>query len=302
MICQMLLIKSDGTEIKPDNIMSFTFEKDAYTPYTSFSAEFSGSGDTLPTDCYGVKLRLNGKLLHFGMTDTYRITRSSNYRSGFISSRGYTSVLTENQLPAGLYTGMTIDKLFDSFHTLPNITHESNYDSSYIFVKQGSSMWDGIANLSYKLYGRYPYIRGANKVTMSLPETPDSVNIESTKIFQYGTITDTRKLASDFHMQDIEGNYGNFDLRETEAVNRSIVRHRYFELDRRYLNDPPLACEYRNMLAKSWLKRRFLTYSEYNGEDLYDHVTGGSISDKAVIRIKITGNSRGISTNLETEY
>ncbi len=302
MICHMFLVKSDGTELKPDNLMSFSFEKDAYTPYTRFSAEFSGSSDDLPQDCCGVRLRIDGKTVHFGIADTYRITRSNNYRSGFISSRGYTSMLTENQIPPGLYSEMTIDKLFSSFCSLPNITHESNYESSYIYVKSGSSMWDGIANLSFKLYGRYPYISGSNNVMMSLPESPEILDIESTRIFEYGSITDTRRVVSNFHMQDIEGNYGAYDLSESEAVNRSIVRHRYFDLDRRFLNDPGLACEYRNMLAKSGLKRRFLTYGKYGGEDLYDHVTGGGITDKPILGIRITGNARGIFTRLETEY
>lgn len=300
MICQMLLVKSDGTEIKPNYIMGFTFEKDAYTPYTSFSAEFSSSGDTLPEDCCGVRLWLNGKMIHFGVADIYRIKKKNIYRHGVISSRGYTSMLTENQIPPGLHTGMTINKLFSSFCQLPNITHESNFDSSYIFVKNGSSMWDAIANLSYKLYGRYPYIKADNNVMMSLPESPKSIDIGTSEIFEYGSFTDTRRLASDYHMQDIDGSYGTYDLKEPEAVNRSIVRHRYFELDRRFLNDPGLACEYRNMVAKFGLRRKFLTYSGYNSEDIYDHVTGDIINDKPILGIKITGNARGIFTRLET--
>lgn len=302
MICQISLVKSDGTEIDPGSVMSFAFEKDAYMPYTRLSAEFISPGTAPPSDCCGVKLRLGAKMVHFGIADVYRITKTESCYKGFISSRGYTSMLTENQIKPGLYTGMTIDNLFSSFCTLPNIAHESNSDSSYIFVKPGSSMWDGIANLTFKLYSRYPYIKNDNRVTMSLPQSPKSLELSSPQIFEYGSVKDTRKLASDFHMEDISGNYGIHDLQEAEATNRSIVRHRYFELDRRFLNDPELACEYRNMIAKSGLNRRFLTYSEYKGEDLYDHVTGGSITDKPILGIKVTGNAKGIFTRLETEY
>lgn len=302
MICQMNLVKSDGTEVMPNYIMSFTFEKDAFTPYTHFTAEFVNKSDPFPEDCYGVKLRLGGKLIHFGVADTYRITKTGNCRRGTVSSRGYTSMLMENQIPPGLYTGMTINKLFGSFCQLPNISHESNYASSYIYVRKGSSMWEGISNLSYKLYGRYPYIRGDNTVTMSLPETPKSLNLESAQIFEYGSYVDTRKLASDFRMQDMGGSYDTYAIREAEAVNRKITRYRYFELDQRFLQEPELACEYRNMMAKSGLRRRFLTYNEYKGEDLYDHVTGGSITDKSILGIRIMGNSRGIITRLETEH
>lgn len=302
MICQMNFVKSDGTEARPNYIMSFTFDKDAYTPYTRFSAEFVNRNDPFPDDCYAVKLYLGGKLIHFGMADTYRITKTDNCRRGTISSRGYTSMLTENQIPPGLYTGMTINKLFNSFCALPNVSHESNYESSYIYVRNGSTMWDGITNLGYKLYGRYPYIRGANNVAISLPESPKSLELERPEIFEYGSFVDTRKLASDFHMKDMDGSYKTYTLREAESVNRDIVRYRYFDLDQRFLNDPDMACEYRNMLAKSGLRRRFLTYHEYKGEDLYDHVTGGNITDKAILGIRITGSSKGIFTRLETEY
>lgn len=302
MICQISLIKSDGTEVNPDYIMSFVFEKDAYTPYTRLSAEFMNRSNALPSDCYGVKLRLGAKTVHFGIADVYHSTRSSGCYRGSVSSRGYTSMLMENQIQPGLYTGITIDSLFSTFCPMQNIEHESNDATSYIFVKPGSSMWDSIANLSFKLFSRYPYIKGANTVTMSLPQSPKSLDLSFSKIFEYGSVTDTRKLASDFHMEDISGNYGTFDLSEPEAVNRSIVRHRYFELDRRFLSHPIMACEYRNMHAKFGLRRRTLTYSEYKGEDLFDRVTGGGITDKPILGIKVTGNKKGIITRLETEY
>lgn len=56
--------------------------------------------------------------------------------------------------------GISINKLMNSFYTLPNITHEDNSDeSNYIYVGKNSTMWDGIVNLAYRFSGRYPFIK-----------------------------------------------------------------------------------------------------------------------------------------------
>lgn len=89
------------------------------------------------------------------------------------SSRGLTALLLQNQLEPGLHTAMSLDKLMQDFVTFPKeITWESDTDTSnYLFVKESTSMWDGVANLTYKLCGRYPFVYHANEIRMHLPET-----------------------------------------------------------------------------------------------------------------------------------
>ena len=88
-----------------------------------------------------------------------------------IESRGFTSLLCQNQIEPGLKTNISFNSLMDVYYTLPYVTHEDNSDTgNYIYVKDNSNMWDGVVNLSYKLYGNYPFIR--EKVQIDVKEVP----------------------------------------------------------------------------------------------------------------------------------
>ncbi len=296
MIIYIKLKKKDGTHISFTNILGFVFEKEAYTPYTTFRANVFGNG--LPEDFTELEFYINGTLLHHGTADTCKKINEGGGVRGYISSRGFTSLLTENQLPPGNYTDMTLNKLFDSYFSLPNITHESSNTRSYIFVNKGTPMWDGAVNLAYKLTGAYPYIRKANMFMISMPENAKNVTYTLDNVINYGTELSTKRMISHYHMADISGNYGTYEYVGTEAAERNLIRHHHFDLDRRFLHSPESACKFRGDISARGYKRRFFTYNGYNGEDLNDIVTFEDISGQRVKAMRITGSQKGVFTEL----
>jgi hypothetical protein len=128
------LKSKDGTEKAYYTCLSFVFEKEIFTPYTSLTAILCGT--ELPEDVVEIKFSLEGKDIHHGFVDSYRLTKRNGMFQGVITSRGFTALLTENQLPPGMYSNMTFNKLFDEYIAFPNVEHEDNSQSSYIYVKR----------------------------------------------------------------------------------------------------------------------------------------------------------------------
>lgn len=299
MLFYIYVKRKDGTETNTARILSFTFYKETYTPYSRLTAELF-SESPLPDDIIEIRLRADGANIHQGIVDSFKRIKGQNGEKYIITSRGFTALLTENQLPPGMYTDMSVNRLFDSYFALPNITHEDNSQSSYIYVKKGTPMWDGAVNLAYKLTGKYPYISKANKFMMRLPDEPKNLTFTSDEVFDYGSEINTERMVSHYHMADISGNYGTYDYTENEAVTRHIIRHRHFELDQRFLNSPDLACKFRSAVSMRGYKRKFFTYKGYKGEDLNDIVNfeEAGIIGQRIKAVKLAADQNGIFTEL----
>lgn len=296
MIIVMSAKKADGTIQSTQRVLSFLFEKEAYTPYTKLRACVFDT--KIPDDFTEVLFSVNGTDLHRGTVDTCRTITESGGTKCYITSRGFTSLLTENQLPPGMYTNMTLNKLFDDYFALPNITHEKNNTSSYIYVNRGTPMWDCAVNLAYKLTGKYPYIRTTNQFMMSMPSNARNVTYTPDNVINYGAELNTKRMISHYHMADMSGNYGTYDYVSAEAAARNLIRHHHFDLDKRFLQSPERACQFRGEVSMRGYKRHFLTYNGYNHEDINDIVTFGDIESKRIKAVKIVGGQNGVFTEL----
>lgn len=299
----LLFRRPDNTESRASVIFNFQFVKEAYTPYTKMNAVFAVEENPFiplssPYEYSEVLLNISGCNVHHGIIDSFKIVTEHGVKKGIITSRGFTSLLLDNQLEPGLYMNISIDKLIDEYYQLPYVTHEKGETENYIYVKRGTSMWDAVVSLSYKLYNTYPYINGQNKI-MLMTGTPErELVFNDDSLLNYGAEVNTRRLVSDFHMEDTDGIYGKFGFHNSQAEEKNIVRNKYFDLDRRFLYEPEKASEFRNNIAmRSW-KRTFCTYSGYSNEDLYDTVSFGNIVNRRIKSIKITGDRKGIQTEL----
>lgn len=295
----VVLKNINGSETAFEKLLSFTFRKDAYQPYTSFGAKISADFYE-PENISEVMFFIDNRLIHHGLADNITVTTSDGSNIISVSSRSFTSMLIQNQIEYGLKTNISINSLMASFYTLPYVTHEDNSETSYIYVKNNSNMWDGIANLSYKICGTYPYIRGTNCVRMTPVENPSEFSYLDSQLISKGVSMAGRKLMSHFHMSNINDEFGEFELEDNEVVAQNIVRHRFFELDRQFLYNPQQALEYRSKFASRAKERLFCTYSGYNGEDLSDLVTFGFAYTERVGAVTITGSSNGVITEIST--
>lgn len=297
----LLVISADGS-FEEENVLSFSFGKDAYTPYTSLSVRLCAEADTFLT-ATEVKFFVMGNLVHHGLIDRLTCELSGGSRILTLSSRGFTSLLCQNQIEPGLKTGVSINNLMDSYYTLPYVTHEDNPDqSSYIYVKNNSSMWDGIVNLSYKHCGTYPYIRETNCVRITPMEAPLAFAYENEKLISVGEVLQSRRLISHLHMADMGGDFGNYELTDPDVTELGIVRHIFFELDRQFLNEPQDALVYRDKFASRAFRQRFCTYKGYNGEDLSDIVSFADVESQRIAAVDISGSRSMITTKISVYY
>lgn len=289
---------TDGSTHEDEKLISFTFVKEAYTPYTSLTARIHAD-DLHFENISDVYFYVGDKLVHHGLVDRVDSSLAQSGCNAYIFSRGFTSLLCQNQLEPGMISQISINSLMDSYYTLPNVTHEDNSDTSgYIYVKYGSTMWDGVANLAYKQTGMYPYIRGTNCVRITAETAPVAFEYSDEQLTERGTACDYRRLISDLNMSDINGEHGTYTLSDTAVTSRNIVRHKVFELDYQYLYDPQQALEYRSKFAKRGFTSQYCSYCGYNGEDLCDIVSFGDVSGRRICRVEISGDSSGVFTSL----
>lgn len=294
--------RMNGSIFEEKDLISFSFIKDAYTPYTMINAKvFAHEQDYMSIS--EIYLYINGFMVHHGLIDNLKAEKYHGGKIVTLSSRGFTSLLCQNQIEPGMIREISINDLMDSYYDLPYVTHENNSDkSNYIFVKNNSTMWDGIVNLSYKLGKIYPYIRGTNRVMISPAANPTEFSYNDNYLIASGCAYDYKRMTSHFNMADISGNYGNHTLKDDAVINRKIVRHKVFELDRQFLYDPEEALIYRDKYAKRGQFRYFGQYSGYNGEDLCDMVSFSFARDKRISRITVSGDTNGITTELSAYY
>ena len=291
----LILKNTDNSETVYYKILSFSFHKDSYLSYTSFGAKFSGNLSS-PENVSEIIFKIDGKTIHHGLSDNISVEFSGGNSVVSVSSRSFTSLLIQNQIETGLKSDISINSLMGSYYNLPYVTHEDSSGTSYIYVKNNSNMWDGIVNLSYKIHGTYPYIRDTNCIRMTPFENPSVFEYNDNNIISRGISTAGRKLTSHFHMSDLNGNFGEYELSDNDIISHNIVRHRFFELDRQFLYNPQQALEYRSAYTSRGRKKFFCTYNGYNGEDLSDIITFGNIENKRINSVTITGNSSGIIT------
>ena len=157
---RLTLTLNDGTGHILKGGFNFRFVKERYTPYTHLHIHFNNHYSSDIEYKY-VSLYINNKLIHFGHIDTSEYIIEGNTKTYDIYSKGFTSLLAQNQMTPGLVADISLNSLVNDYYDIPEITYESNgVTANYIFCKDGSTMWNAIENLTQKLYDTYPYIRG----------------------------------------------------------------------------------------------------------------------------------------------
>lgn len=289
------------TEFSSQDCLWFRFEKEEYTPYTYLSAVFLAESP-ITSDIASVKFFVNNNNIHYGLIERLENTKSDKGWLLKITSRSFTSLLIQNQITPGLKNNVSLNSLMTEFIQFPNITYEDNSTTvNYIYVKEHSTFWDAVTNLCYKINTSYPYISGTNQITFSLPSSPQYIIAEDGKCTSCGKVVEYSKIISDIHMQDIEGNYNSYNLTDTDAKARNIVRHKHIDLDRQYLSSPNDALDYRRNLSYRGWYSFFAEMPGYHSCDLNDKVKFVSLSQTDYMNINkivITGNKFAIITKI----
>lgn len=289
-----------------NNCLSFNFIKERYTPYSVFSGSFLIS--EIGGEIIDVEVRINNTLIHKGVIDTCKKTISSKGIVMSIKSRGYTVALGHCMLATEIKYGVKLKALMTDYYSVPNVTYkDTGKTANYLYIKEHSSLWDAVVNLSLKNEGFYPYIAYTNTICISKPDSPKSIVFDNNnKLLSYSENYDYSKIISHIHMRNLEGTYNSYNAENKFAINRKIIRHKHINYDRQWVSLDDLGLSYKINFSMRGNKSITVEYKGYNGEDIYDNFSvltdKVNVSNKDISTIRIYGNNKGIFTRLTAYF
>ena len=241
-----------------------------------------------------VRLFLDDFAVHDGGVQTWICEQKNGQLQAVITSQSFAAVLMKNQLVPGLYTGVTLESLMETYH-LPHVTYENVPSINYIFVKDNAAMWDSIVAYNYKLCRGYPFVRLPNLLCMLPRQDENEIILPENAILAETTGGSAAEMISRVDMADALGEYGSFTRSNPEALRRGITRVRQILLDRQYLYNPYDALQFRIDVSNRKICSKTVRYAGYCGEDLEDLASCSFVRGR-VSRIVITGDRSGITT------
>ncbi|MBD5146701.1 MAG: hypothetical protein HDT21_12470 [Ruminococcus sp.] len=288
----LTLKTTDGKTFATDALAGFRCRKERYTPYSALDATVIG-GEGI-SEVVEAKLSIGEKILHRGIMDGLTVTKSGGRTLLRLSSRGFSSMLAQNELAPGLMAGLSLNSLMSEKMIVPNVTWQnSSQTARYIYVNEHDSQWSAIVSLSLELNEDYPYIGAVNEVRLS-PVNPKTISPEN--VFEEGCTGDYSKMVSNYHMKDVNGTY-SYNYTDGFAAQQGIVRHKYIAYDRQFVGLSDYGLQYRLNFTERGCKSKFLSYIGYSGEELRDKVTFPDGSVHEISAIEVCGNAKkGIFT------
>ncbi len=298
MILKLCLERSGGVTVEAGECLSLTLEREIYTPYETLQGVFLADADTDYSGVVSIELQWLGQSIFTGLADHVEKFRRNGVWFLRVQSRTFTSLLTQNELEPGLHTNLTLQSLVSGFYTLPHVTVEQNPASGYIFVKDGTSLWDSVVTFVYKVSRRYPFVDN-NMVRMTFDAEP-RIHVPVTKrITETGTVTDTTRLVSHYHMEDIEGTPDAYTEENTAATAMQIVRHKQIPFDRQFLSNPQSALTFRNLYSCRGYRAKYVTYHGFANEKLGEKIRCGQfLQDATICRVRMTFSAQGLRTTV----
>lgn len=283
------------------DILSMTFAKERYTPYTQLSGK--ALVEKYIYDVKSIELSCDDTVLHFGPPDALEWEEKDGCCILSFTSRGYTSALGQNQLVPGLHYNTTFKDLMTSEIVLPYVTYdESHTQLNYIYIKENDTMWDAATAFDRKFSKNYPYIQGANKVRLTRDSYGHILYLNSEDIISASVGQDYSHRISHYHMKDLEGTYNTFSLTNPDVVEREIIRHKHIAFDRQWLSDQNEAMQSRFDFSERGHRYIKVSYHGYHGEDLRNDISFATkkiqVNNREISRLELSLSPKGVITTL----
>ncbi len=296
-------MNSSGTisTISLNNCIYFSLDKERYTPYTTFKGSFIAS--QYFEEVISVKFFINGTAIHYGSVDMAKLTyNAGNYRLD-IASRSYTLSLGLNQPKPQINSSVTLSNLITRNVSLKNITYESGTKSiNYIYVLENSTLWDAIVAYSLKAYNKYPYIYRTNEIRINAPSSIKTRNYGKSSVVDVYNGSTLSNLISHIHMKDTNDVYESYNITDSYATSRDIVRHKQIPLDYQWLSDTNMALQSRIDFAKRGTKYKGIKVLNYSGEELFDKFTYTNYDQTSITgtihKLNVTGRNNTVYTTM----
>ena len=279
------------------NCLYFRFVKDVYTPYVYFEAKFLSS--VFDVRKYSrLEFRIVSTLMHVGRIDSIDVKRKDNKCIVTVKSKGFTSLLCQNQPTPGMLTDIDLGGIIALCPDIPYISYKNSDVENYMYIKEGSTIWDAICNLAYRQTGIHPYIIDTNTVRITKKEPSREFTLTEPIILETGVIHDSTRIISDIHMQDTEGNYDVYSKKNTAAAERNIVRHKQIPLDYQFLSDPEKALDYRFAYSMRGSVCNYVRYVGFHFQDLFDIVNYPGFTGKPIHRLELMFDGSNLMTTV----
>lgn len=278
----------------------FRYIKEIYTPYVYFEGRFLSSFTEIG-EIKRVEFLYDNRTLHVGLVDSVEISQNNNRSVVYVKSKGFTSLLCQNQPEPGMMKDANLQKIISSYSDIPYISCEATGSENYIYIKDGSTIWDAICNLCFRKNGIYPYIERTNTVRISRREAFYHYRLKPENIISSGVKHDFTRVISHVHMQDINGSYNVYSKKNQAALDRNIIRHKQIPLDRQFLYNPGSAPDYKLYFSMRGMIYRYIRRVGFSFEELLDQMTYGDfLKEKNIHRIEVVFDGGRVVTELGT--
>lgn len=289
----------DGSVESFYDIISFSFERERYTPYTYLTASLIAKTD--PASAVWVKLYCDGSLLHHGTADSLEFSAERGRSVLRLRSYSFTKQLGQNYSEPGMIVQPTLYDIFKRCGVWLADYEEDTRAVNYVYINERTTGWDAICIYAMKAYGTNPYIYSTNTVRCTY--APDRRYL----VYSGGdivSVTSGVQLANVYSEVNITGLSGDVEYTVSNpfAAERNITRRKFYPYDREWvydLNDE--AKFYMNYSNRGRLYKGFV-YKGFRGEQLLDRVTMTcddlSISGLDIGGVRVSGSSKGIFTEV----
>lgn len=244
-----------GEVYRLENPLEASLVRTLESPAQSFSATFALAKGALPGVAVGARALRDGEEIFSGFCDQQTAREDENGRRFTVQARSRGGLLLDNEALPRTYYNVTAGEIFRS-HLRPygfrRLSIPRDYETGIFTVPKGMSEWEVFSAFCMRTYGRQPYIREGDEVTVErLPRTPavKITNRPGEEGLRYLRVEDTLRRASilsEMLLRDKQGNYSR--LLENPFGNPWQVQRRRYVIPAAEYATVPLADGYQQFM------------------------------------------------------
>lgn len=294
----LLLVTANGN-IRLEDAVSFSFERERYRCYTVFNGVFKGECD--PAAVREVRFYLNNDLLHRGTPDSLICETRGSAGLVRVRSFSFTMSLGQNELEPGIVSGANLLSLLRRSNApTTDLSIESNTPAvNYVYINEHTTLWEAMCVYTAKAYNSQPFIKNQNTVWCTAGTS--TFNYNSEQLVGTAQGVDIGGIISDAYTVD---NYGEYTISRVDefARQRHISKQRYYPLDMEWSYDPQAGLKYHMGVSHAGRQYKEFTYVGFKGEQLTDRALLGNpriaILNGRICYIRVEGSPKGIFTTV----
>lgn len=295
-----MILVTDSGNLRFDDAVSFSFERERYRCYTEFHGVFRGT--CAPEEVLEVRFYLDGKLLHRGTADSVVSEQSGTRSLVRVMSFSFTMSLGQNQLEPGIITDANMLKIVErSLANRTDFSFQSDTPTvNYVYINEKSTMWEAMCVYTAKAFENYPYIRAQNTVWCDTSKGA-AHDYSGEKIVAVNRGVSLSKLISEVYTEGTDDEW-SVTLTDDFAKRRHIAKQRYYPRDREWLYDQTAGLRYHLGEFAGGRQYKEFTYVGFKGEELRDTAlltaAGVTFSNCEICRVRVTGSQKGVLTTI----